>query len=621
MATRAPTPPFRRLRVYAFDPSASTDLDTAVINEAVVKLPWETLEPGPCGDYLDVIDHDPASGCFYAPVDLDDPFLLAQDGHPPSEANPQFHQQMVYAVAMLTIRNFERALGRRVLWRQPSGERQRGDDDYIGQLRIYPHALREANAYYSPAKRALLFGYFRASTTQPGRNLPGGAVFTCLSHDIVAHETTHAILDGLNRRFIEGSNRDTLALHEGFSDIVALFQHFTLPDALRHQIAHSRGDLGGRTLLSELATQFGQAIGGHGALRSAIDDVDLVTKEPDPGKLATTLEPHDRGAILVAAVFDAFVTIYRARIADLLRLATGSGNVYPDRDLHPDLANRLTSEANKAAGHVLRMCIRALDYLPPVDVTFGDFLRALVTADEDLVKDDPLGYRVAMIEAFRRRGIYPDDCRSLAADSLRWREPDEPITIDWLGRCDFSPGTGSDRQQIAKRGENNARKLWGWLTEHAELEHGQLRNLGLWLKSDAPMSITRSRRTGGPAVEVHSVRIARRAGPDGEQLPQVVVQITQRRCGYRTAALQRERDQSGPQSGESSDFMFRGGCTLIVDLQEGAVRYAITKDIASATRLERQRAFLFDGAPMPAGACYFNRHRSQEPFAFLHRRL
>jgi hypothetical protein len=31
-------------------------------------------------------------------------------------ANPHFHQQMVYAVAMRTIRNFEIALGRRALW-------------------------------------------------------------------------------------------------------------------------------------------------------------------------------------------------------------------------------------------------------------------------------------------------------------------------------------------------------------------------------------------------------------------------------------------------------------------------------------------------------------------------
>ena len=72
--------------------------------------------PGPVGEYVEVIDHDPASGAFYAAVDLNDNAIVAQDGLPPSESNPQFHQQMVYAVTMRTIRNFERALGRLALW-------------------------------------------------------------------------------------------------------------------------------------------------------------------------------------------------------------------------------------------------------------------------------------------------------------------------------------------------------------------------------------------------------------------------------------------------------------------------------------------------------------------------
>ena len=33
------------------------------------------------------------------------------------------------------------------------------------------------------------------------------------------------------------------------------------------------------------------------------------------------IEPHERGGILVAAVFDAFFTVYSHRMADLLRIA------------------------------------------------------------------------------------------------------------------------------------------------------------------------------------------------------------------------------------------------------------------------------------------------------------
>ena len=264
-----PSPPNRRLRVFAFDPGLSQQLQTADINELTLRLPWDdTLEPGPVDDYLEVVDVDPASNLCYPPVDLNDPDLLAQDGLPPSEGDPRFHQQMVYAVARTTIQHFEEALGRRALWSPRLYQTEQGalKDEFVRRLRIYPHALREANAYYSPEKKALLFGYFPAADVDPSKILPGGLVFTCLSHDIIAHETTHALLDGMHRRFIEQSNIDVLALHEAFADIVALFQHFSHPEVLRHEIAGTGGHLEQQNLLAQLAWQFGQSIGCYGVL-------------------------------------------------------------------------------------------------------------------------------------------------------------------------------------------------------------------------------------------------------------------------------------------------------------------------------------------------------------------
>ena len=167
---------------------------------------------------------------------------------------------MVYAVASLTIQNFESALGRRILWRPgPSADpRIPKTIRFVQSLRIYPHALRERNAYYSPQKIALLFGYFKAFDV-PGDHMPGSMVFTCLSHDIVAHETTHALLDGMNRCFLSPTNRDVHAFHEAFADIVALFQHFTFPEILRHQITATRGAIRSQeNLLGQLAGQFGR---------------------------------------------------------------------------------------------------------------------------------------------------------------------------------------------------------------------------------------------------------------------------------------------------------------------------------------------------------------------------
>ena len=99
----------------------------------------------------------------------------------------------------------------------------------------------------------------------------------------------------------------------------------------------------------------------------------------------------------------------------------------PQGDLHPDLVNRIAGEASKTAQRVLDMCIRAFDYMPPVDVTFGDFLRAMITADFELVPDDADNLRGAMIEAFRLRGIYPVGVGSLAEESLLWENVENKL--------------------------------------------------------------------------------------------------------------------------------------------------------------------------------------------------
>ena len=154
------------------------------------------------------------------------------------------------------------------------------------------------------------------------------------------------------------TNPDSLAFHEAFADIVALFQHFSFPEVLRHQIAKTRGDLASQSLLGELAQQFGQATGLYGGLREAIGRINEEGKweqlEPDPAAYETQTEPHERGSLLVAAVFDAFLAIYRSRVADLMRIATGGSGVLPAGALPNDLTNRLTGEAAKSAQHILR---------------------------------------------------------------------------------------------------------------------------------------------------------------------------------------------------------------------------------------------------------------------------
>ena len=651
-------PAFRSLRGYAFDPSLSLKMDTADINSMVYKVAWEeNLGPGPDGEYIQVIDYDPTVDKFYAAVDLNHPHILAQEGLNPSESNPMFHQQMVYAVAMTTIANFEKALGRKVIWapREVSGGKF---EEYVQKLRIYPHALREANAYYSPSKKALLFGYFSAVPANHVMHMPDALVFTCLSHDIIAHEVTHAILDGMHYYYNQATNPDVLAFHESFADIVALFQHFTFPEVLKHQIAQSRGNLESQNLLGKLAQEFGAAIGSYGSLRDAIGEIDKTTnqwkaKEPSPDDYLNIMEPHARGSILVAAVFEAFLNIYKQRVADLLRIATNGTGVLPQGELPPDLVNRLADEASKSAKHVLNMCIRALDYCPPVDITFGEYLRAIITADFDLVREDQMNYRLAFIDAFRKRGIYPTGVKTLSEESLRYKmepyvEPQTKrlfdIIINFLK--DFREKViyltnreeiyDTSRKYISGVREEDILGLHERIFEKFEdsTEFEVLTGLIFTLNNWQQYGLRTLSSGRGPSFRIQNLRLVSRTSPDGRHLNQIIFSITQR-----IGILVNDSDVTSYEPKGNSDpekgFQLWGGSTMVFDLDTVKLKYAIAKPLLDPDELKAgkrvinkkralsQHKYITEDAilSMSEHSLHFNpdpRNNFNEPFAMLH---
>ena len=372
-------------------------------------------------------------------------------------------------------------------------------------LRLFPHAFQDANAYFDPKLNAVLFGYFAADRENPGKNLPGQTVFTCLSQDIIAHEVTHAVTHRLREHFLEPTNDDVLAFHEAFADIVAIFQHFTFPEVLRRAIADTRGELRSPTTLVSLASQFGHATGSGGALRSALDAAD----QP---RLEGTSEPHERGSILVAAVFEAFFELYQARIRRLIRIASEGRGVMPVGDLHPELVDQLADEAAGAAQDVLTMCIRAFEYLPPVDITFGDYLRALVTADHDLVADQNIEGRQALIEAFRRRGIFPDGVISLSEDALRWppAEVTDALPDTRIQESVFAGAATFGSRRPAEQPETETASRWG--------------DLRAWAQRNA-MALGLDPRV---KIQPHGLHATYRVDTGGGLVVDVVAQFTQK---------------------------------------------------------------------------------------------
>jgi hypothetical protein len=301
-------------------------------------------------------------------------------------------------------------------------------------------------------------------------------------------------------------------------------------------------------------------------------------------------------------VFDAYLAIYRSRVSDLIRLATGGSGVIPAGALPPDLVSRLTAEAAKSARHVLTMCIRALDYCPPVDLTFPDYLRGLITADVDLVAEDDWHYRVAIIEAFRKRGIYPRELRTLSEKSLRWPNGDElddrarsgvryfaeqlrPL----LDRTQYKP---SRRQQFDLAREFQF-ALHAMLQSKIDGEFlGNFESVtGLRLAAESAAGAR-----GAPRFEVHTVRPVRRRGPNDEEINQVVLAITQRK------SLRIGSDR----------VSLHGGCTLILDLDTLDLRYAIGKSIDDVRREASLREWLGENPTAAALAAL------DEPIAYLH---
>ncbi len=643
-------PVSRRLKIFTFDPSLGMKIETNAINQVVAHISWEKdLKEGPIGEYLEVIDYDPASGCFYKPVDLNNPELLGTDGLDPSESNPQFHQQMVYAVAMTTIQHFEAALGRRAFWADHKFiYRGKYRNQFVRRLRIYPHALRDRNAYYSPSLKALLFGYFPVTIIDE-HNTPGTIVHTCLSHDIVAHEVTHALLDGVHPRFNEPTNLDVHAFHEAFADIVALFQHFSYQIVLENEIKKTRGNLDTENLLSQLAQQFGQATGRGNALRDALGYKDDETqqwtpREPNPHALSEEIEPHARGAILVAAVFKAFLLIYRDETADLFRIATNGTGVLPEGDIHPDLTRRLAYEAAKCATRVLRMCIRAIDYCPPVDITFGTFLRAIITADIEYAPEDSRGYRIAVIQSFRAWGIFPSGITSMGIDALVW-----PTGDDALAELNINPGKDdikgmktymknllvgakewnleNDRYEVWKALDPFKESIWHWLRDGDFYGYAYSKIFGLVIDNDeAPPTVFR--KENRPTVEVHSVRPTIRKTLQGEYRTDLVVEITQRRRGYFDKTIQEEMDKPQNTTFKPYDFTFRAGCTILIDPSSQVIRRVITTrgTIADEDQLIRVRNYL-NGVSGATGNAFdaglatsrtMKGRQRDEPFALLH---
>jgi hypothetical protein len=235
-----------------------------------------------------------------------------------------------------------------------------------------------------------------------------------------------------------------------------------------------------------------------------------------------------------------------------------------------------------------------------VDLSFGDYLRALVTADTELVPNDPAGYRLAFLESFRRRGLYPLDVATLSVESLRWQTADEH------GRAGSSRKIVQALRQYAEKCTYiRSRKRQFELTREAR---EKMRDMILeMLKEDSHGGETAQAfgldvSQGDAGLEVHSMRMAQRFMRDGTPVMQAIMEVTQ----SRTLPVDPSDETLG-------SFEFIGGSTLVIDLKEPNLDYVIVKNINAPQRIQRTREYL-----KKRGALGMSAYAMQEPFGFLH---
>lgn len=565
-------PRTRLLTIVAQDPSVKVD---GKILTTQVEIPAEEIAPGPRGYRVQVIDYDTSSGVLYQPTHYPslkrgsyvDPF--AQDPEDTDNnwilTEPRFHQQNVYAIVMKTLARFEFALGRRVSW----GFRGH-------QIHIAPHAFADANAFYSKEDQALVFGYFMGTS--------GQIVFSCLSHDVVAHETTHAILDGLRNRYTDPSSPEQAGFHEGFADVVALLSVFSLKDIvgtlLQPEFTKTRTTLEAslidaealkperlrKSVLLGLADQMGAEMQGvrgdrADALRRSVNLQKFKPGEID--EVEEFQEPHRRGEILVAAMLNAFLNVWSARIKKIERGKCG-GKL--DLEL-------VVEQGAEAANHLLTMAIRALDFAPPTDLQFSDYLSALITADKELVPDDSrYHYRKILLESFADYGVEP---ASINSPDGSWEGCDADLTYD---RSHF--------ESMMREPDEVFRFIW----ENRE---------ELKLHEQA-------------YTKVISVRPCLRIGPDGFALRETVAEYIQMMT-IQAQELQYFDPPIGKPEGLAADreVTIYGGGALIFD-EYGRLKYHVNNRVENVARQTPRLKYLWKCG-------YFDdAHGTRNAFAQLH---
>lgn len=292
-----------------------------------------------------------------------------------TRTDPRFIQVNVFGTVFLTMCMFEEkdVLGRRLKWAFDAP-----------QLLVIPQAGNMKNAFYERDSHSLQFFWHRDPETSK-------LIHAALNSDVIAHETAHAILDGIAPDLYDAVTPQSLALHEAIADLTAGLIAFRRPQLRKKVLDQTGGTIENETAFSMIAESFGDE--GQGYFRSLRSLNNNKTLDPAAAEKnrVDRCSPHSLSQVLSGALYSVLIK------------------------MHKDRQQRIGAQENKtpfaASGKALfvaaeqfkRMIFRALDYLPPGEVSFADYVRAILAADQAAHPDSGREREWLALEFVKRR--------------------------------------------------------------------------------------------------------------------------------------------------------------------------------------------------------------------------
>lgn len=320
-----------------------------------------------------------------ADIKITRPVLTSQDGNFIfNPETPDFDAASVFAITRTTLNMYRTDLS--VLSSlYPHNQRLSNTINYwkngtYGKLLITPEAGIGKNAFYmrDDDKREMKFFTFTNTDATP--------IHACRSSEIVAHEAGHSILDILKPQYYGSQRLETVAYHESFGDMTALFWTLSHPYLCRLILKETKGDLhkSDHNFLTAVGEQFGQAIGLQNGIRNADENIHVDDAEK---------EPHSLGTVFTGAIYDTLV------------------------DAYEEASRKLTSTESKAkslfnvAQHLRQMTLYSVVNLSTENPGFSDLSHSLRSVFKQRKKSnkqsalDTLHWSTYIKTHFNRRGI------------------------------------------------------------------------------------------------------------------------------------------------------------------------------------------------------------------------